>query len=102
MLRLGIISTVPVLVKSMPFTMLAMTICIDSIQLVPLAMMEFGTNLHLQFDLTTHGLVLAQQFQNVDILGNIQNGWTDFLKTGKAASFVVGLVLGYMIRGITR
>jgi hypothetical protein len=80
----------------MLFTMLAMTI--DPIQLVPLAMMELGS----KFDLTTHGLVIAQQFQNVDILGNIQNGWNDFLQTGKAGASVVGLVVGYMIRGITR
>ena len=48
-----------------------------------------------------HGLILAQ-FQNVDILGNIQMGWADFLQTGKASAAVIGLVLGYMIRGITR
>lgn len=55
-----------------------------------------------QLDLTTHGLVLAQQFQNVDILGNIQNGWNDFLQSGKAGTFTIGLVLGYVVRGITR
>ena len=52
--------------------------------------------------LTTHGLVLAQQFQNVDIMSNIQNGWSDFLQTGKAGALAVGLVMGYTIRGITR
>ncbi len=86
----------------MLLNMLAMTLDINLIQLVAPAMIEIGTNLQIQFDIATHGLVIAQQFQNVDILGNIQNGWTDFLQTGKAATFVVGLVLGYMIRGITR
>lgn len=51
---------------------------------------------------TTHGLILAQQFQNVDIIANLQNGWTDFLQTGKAGALAVGLVIGYTIRGITR
>ena len=55
-----------------------------------------------RLDLITHGLVLAQQFQNVDILGNIQNGWNDFLQSGKAGTFTIGLVLGYVVRGITR
>lgn len=55
-----------------------------------------------RLDLTTHGLVLAEQFQNVDILGNIQNGWNDFLQSGKAGTFTIGLVLGYVVRGITR
>ena len=55
-----------------------------------------------RLNLTTDGLVLAQQFQNVDILGNIQNGWNDFLQSGKAGTFTIGLVLGYVVRGITR
>ena len=55
-----------------------------------------------RLDLTTYGLVLAQQFQNVDILGNIQNGWNDFLQSGKAGTLTIGLVLGYVVRGITR
>jgi hypothetical protein len=86
----------------MSLTLLASTIDLDSIQLVPLAMMDLSTNLQIQFDITTHGLVLAQQFQSTDILGNIQSGWTDFLQTGKAGALAVGLVMGYMIRGITR
>jgi hypothetical protein len=99
---MGIISTIPVLIKSMPLNLLAMTIDTNLVQLVTPVMAEIGTNLQIQLDITNHGLVLAEQFQNVDILGNIQSGWTDFLQTGKATTFVVGLVLGYMVRGITR
>jgi hypothetical protein len=80
----GIIGTIPVPVKLMLSTLLFLSIDIN----------------HL--DITTHGLVLAQQFQNVDILGNIQNGWNDFLQSGKAGTFTIGLVLGYVVRGITR
>jgi hypothetical protein len=78
--------------------LLVMTIDIHSIELLTPAMMEIGTNL----DITTHGLVLAQQFQNVDLLGNMQAGWADFLQSGKAGTFTIGLVLGYVVRGITR
>ena len=91
---MGTISTTPILIKSMLPTLLAMTIDIHSIGI--------GTNLALGFDPSTHGFILAQQFQNVDILGNIQSGWADFLKSGKAGTFTIGLVLGYVVRGITR
>lgn len=68
------------------------------IELLTPTMINIGINL----DITTHGLVLAQQFQNVDILGNMQTGWTDFLQSGKAGTFTIGLVLGYVVRGVTR
>lgn len=61
-----------------------------------------ATDLAVKFDVTTHGLFLAQQFQNVDLMANLQNGWADFLQTGKAGALAVGLVMGYTIRGITR
>jgi hypothetical protein len=61
-----------------------------------------ATDLAVKFDLATQGLFLAQQFQSVDLMANLQNGWTDFLQTGKAGALAVGLVMGYTIRGITR
>jgi hypothetical protein len=61
-----------------------------------------ATDLALKFDLATQGLFLAQQFQSVDLMANLQNGWADFLQTGKAGALAVGLVMGYTIRGITR
>lgn len=75
---------------------------IDVIQLFPALPLELGTNLDLSSTLSLHGLTIAQAIPNVDILGNIQAGWTDFLQTGKAGASVVGLVLGYMIRGMTK
>lgn len=83
----------------MSFTLLAMISDTDFIQLMPLAI---GNDLAVPSSIVTDGLVLAQQFQNVDLMANVQNGWTDFLKTGKAGALAIGLVLGYMIRGITR
>ena len=77
-------------------TLLAINIDIHSIDLFT-STLKIGTNLNI----TTHELVLAQ-FQNVDILGNMQAGWTDFLQSGKAGTFTIGLVLGYVVRGITR
>ena len=82
----------------MSFTLLT-TIGDTHFQLMSIAI---GNDLTLYSHVVTHGLVLAQQFQNVDLMANVQNGWTDFLKTGKAGALAIGLVLGYMIRGITR
>ena len=64
-------------------------------------MMMNGTHLHNYFELGTHGLILAQQLQNVDLMANVHNGLTDFLKTGKAGALAIGLVMGYTIRGVT-
>jgi hypothetical protein len=79
----------------MPLTIFAMTHGLPSA-------VAIGTDLALHFGVTTHGLVLAQQVQNVDLMANLQNGWTDFLQTGKAGALAVGLVMGYTIRGVTR
>ncbi len=73
----------------------------DMIQLFPILPLDLGMSSDLYSMLLTDGSILAQ-FQNTDILGNIQAGWTDFLHSGKAGASVVGLVLGYMIRGMTK
>jgi hypothetical protein len=79
----------------MPSTIFAITHSLPSVAAI-------GTDLSLYFSVATHGLVLAQQVQNVDLMANLQTGWTDFLQTGKAGALAVGLVIGYTIRGITR
>jgi hypothetical protein len=62
---------------------------------------DLVVNLHFNLDTFSHGLVLAEQFQNVDIMSNMQTGWTDFLHSGKAGALAIGVVMGYMVRGIT-
>jgi hypothetical protein len=78
-----------------------MPIEIASLQLAALMAVNLVADFHIDLDLSTHGLIIAEQFQNVDILSNIQNGWNDFLRTGKAGVLAIGLVMGYMVRGIT-
>ena len=82
-------------------TLLTMTIDLHSISSFSPAIVDLGANIQVRSGMMTHGLVLAQQFQNTDILGNIQAGWADFLQTGKAGALAVGLVMGYMVRGMT-
>jgi hypothetical protein len=85
----------------MLFNLLTTTIDTNAIDLL-LPLTTISTHLQAQFELTNHGLVLAQQFQNTDLMGNMQTGWTDFLQSGKAGVLAIGLVVGYMVRGITR
>ena len=83
-------------------TLFAMTIDLHSISSFSPAIFDLGANIQVRSGMMTHGLLLAEQFQSTDILGNIQTGWADFLQTGKAGALAVGLVMGYMVRGITR
>ncbi|MDB9392380.1 MAG: hypothetical protein EWV85_15310 [Microcystis aeruginosa Ma_QC_C_20070703_M131] len=39
--------------------------------------------------------------QDVDIIGNVQKAFSNFVKTGQAWALVIGLIVGYMFRGFT-
>ena len=38
--------------------------------------------------------------QTYDILANMQKAWSNFLSTGQAAAFVIGIMVGWFIKGI--
>jgi hypothetical protein len=82
--------------------MTAIAIFTDAIQLLPNLLGELGQKLEFNSTISTHGLVLMAEIPDVDILSNMQTGWTDFIQSGKAGASVIGLVAGYMIRGITK
>jgi hypothetical protein len=82
--------------------MTAIAIFTEAIQLLPNLPWELGQNVELNSTLSTHGFVIMAEIPNVDILSNMQTGWTDFIQSGKAGASVIGLVVGYMIRGITK
>jgi hypothetical protein len=42
------------------------------------------------------------KYLQTDILANIQQAFENFLKSGQAEATTIGLVAGYMIRGITK
>lgn len=44
--------------------------------------------------------VLAQQFDQ-DVLGDMGNAWNTFVQSGQIWALIIGLVLGYLIRGLT-
>lgn len=45
--------------------------------------------------------ILAQSFDQ-DVLGDIKSGFTNFVETGQVWALLIGLVLGFVIRGLTR
>lgn len=45
-------------------------------------------------------IVLAQQFDQ-DIMGDLQKGFDNFVKTGQVWALIIGIVLGYLLRSVT-
>lgn len=45
--------------------------------------------------------LLAQQVTDPDLLGNFQKAFNNFIQTGQAWALLIGLIVGYMIRGFT-
>jgi len=54
-----------------------------------------------QIDLSTDHLVLAQQFKQTDLWGDVTRAFDNFVKTGQAWAFVGGLFLGYLLKAFT-
>jgi len=46
-------------------------------------------------------LVLAQNVQEPDILGQMQNTWNNFVKSGQIWAFLIGICIGYFLRNFT-
>ncbi|MEQ8960385.1 MAG: hypothetical protein RLP02_21085 [Coleofasciculus sp. C2-GNP5-27] len=49
----------------------------------------------------TDGLVFAQQFEDPDVLGQIQQAFNNFIESGQVWAFLIGLVIGYIFRGMS-
>ncbi len=45
--------------------------------------------------------VLAQQFKEPDITGDVGKTWNHFVKTGQVWAMLIGIVLGYMVKTFT-
>ena len=42
-----------------------------------------------------------RHFGSVDIIGNVQKSFSNFVKTGQAWALLIGFIAGYMFRGFT-
>lgn len=52
---------------------------------------------NLPIDLT----LIAQTIHDSDLLGNVQKSFSNFIESGQAWALLIGLIIGYMIRGLT-
>lgn len=68
-----------------------------------LAHMSFLPHALSSFDLGSipDHLFLAQNIPQTDLWGDLQRAFDNFVKTGQAWAFVIGLILGYMIKAFT-
>lgn len=39
--------------------------------------------------------------KDVDIMYQIQHGWSEFIKTGRVWALIIGLIIGYVFRGFS-
>ncbi|NEQ20244.1 MAG: hypothetical protein F6K28_13555 [Microcoleus sp. SIO2G3] len=51
--------------------------------------------------LSNDWLVLAQSVQDPEVLTRIQDAWSNFISTGQVWALLIGLIIGYLFRGIT-
>ncbi len=45
--------------------------------------------------------IVAQEFKQTDIAGNVGKSWDHFVRTGQVWAFVLGTTLGYFVRTFT-
>ncbi len=66
--------------------------------------------LHLHFtdlafnlgDFSFHDLtILAQTFDDVDIMADMEEAWYNFVETGQCWALVIGVIVGYGFKSLT-
>lgn len=46
-------------------------------------------------------IVLAYQVRETNLWGQVQSSWNHFVQTGQIWALIIGLILGYFIKGFT-
>jgi hypothetical protein len=54
------------------------------------------------YHLLDHLVQVAGVPAGQDVLGNLNHFWKDLITTGKLMAGIMGFVLGFLVRGITR
>ena len=53
-------------------------------------------------DFSHHSLtILAQTFDDVDIIGDMEKAWEKFVETGQCWALLIGVFVGYAFKGLT-
>lgn len=47
------------------------------------------------------GTILAQTFDDVDVLGQMQDAWNNFIETGQVWALLIGVFFGYLFKSLT-
>ncbi|MDJ0532887.1 MAG: hypothetical protein QNJ70_10390 [Xenococcaceae cyanobacterium MO_207.B15] len=45
--------------------------------------------------------LLAQTIENVDVLGDMEAAWTNFVESGQVWALIIGVFIGYVFKGFT-
>lgn len=53
------------------------------------------------FDWNDHWIVLAQQFKQTDLAGDVSKSWNHFVRTGQVWAFLAGIMAGYLAKTFT-
>ncbi|MEA5582513.1 hypothetical protein VB620_14330 [Nodularia harveyana UHCC-0300] len=60
-----------------------------------------GVISQLVWQLPVNPTILAQYVNDPDLLGQMQQAWNNFVVTGQIWALLIGMVLGYIFRGLT-
>jgi hypothetical protein len=55
----------------------------------------------VSYQVSLDWLVLAQNVTDPDVLGQMQGAFSNFIKSGQVWALLIGLVVGYMFRGMS-
>ncbi len=53
------------------------------------------------FQLSDDWIVLAQEFKQTDIAGDVSKSWNHFVRTGQVWAFLAGIMAGYFVKTFT-
>lgn len=62
-------------------------------------LMQIGIDIH--HHLLPVSSLLAQQIEDPDILGQMEDAWYNFIDTGQVWALLIGLFFGYTFKGFT-
>jgi len=51
---------------------------------------------------SAHGTVLAQDLSRFDIIGDLTKAFNNFIQSGQVWALLIGLVVGYLLKSITK
>ena len=72
----------------------------ENLDLSLMVLNDGGTAFEAFSQTTTHGIVLAQQFDQ-DILGDLNGAFGNFVESGQLWAMLIGFVIGYIFKSLT-